>query len=447
MQDEAKIRQEALGYFQQLIRLKTINPPGNEVIATDFISSILKKEGIEHQTVAPEPGRTSLVARLPAPKGSEGPLLLSSHLDVVPVEEDKWQVPPFEGKIADGYLWGRGTIDMKHMAVYSLMTLLLVKRLGLKLNRDLIWAAVADEEAGCDKGSRYLVEEHPDLIRAEYALNEVGGFTIYSGKKRFYPIQVAERGLVWFKIKAHGEAGHGSVPYGDSAVVKLAQAIQRLHEQFLPRHSHPVAEGFIRTLAGGLALPASLVLKMIARPYGDWLLKILPDRNTARFFVATLHNTAAPTMLEGGQKVNVIPSEVAVVVDGRILPEQSPESFLTEVKNRIGPGYTLEILKTTDANETPISTPLFQTLKSVLEERDPGSMAVPYLMTGFTDATYYQKLGIKTYGFAPIRLPEGLVFTKLFHNHNERIPVEGFYWGLETFFEAVRRFCEASTTA
>lgn len=434
------LHQEALQHFQNLLRLNTVNPPGNEIIAANYLSEILKQEGIPFEILESAPGRANLVARLSSGK-SEGPLLLSSHLDVVPVETEKWKHPPFGAEIAEGCLWGRGAIDMKHMAIYSLMTLLLVKRLGMKLKRDLIWAAVADEEAGCDQGSRFLVEQHPDRIHAEYALNELGGFTIHSGKKRFYPIQIAEKGFVWMRIKATGEAGHGSLPHGDSAIVKLARAVEHLHKNYLPRHTHPVSESFILSLASGQAFPASLFLKGIVKPYGDFFLKILPDKEAARFFIATLHNTACPTGLEAGQKINVIPSEAALLVDGRILPGSNPETFLAEIKNLIGPGYTLEVLKQSLPVETSANTPLYHLLKQVLEERDPGSKAIPYLVTGFTDATCYQKLGIKTYGFSPIKLPPNLVFSKLYHNHNERIPVEGFQWGLETFFEAVRRFC------
>lgn len=440
-----KIHPQALGHFQNLIRLNTVNPPGNEQIAVDYLAALLKKEGIDYQILEAAPGRSNLVARL-ASGTSEGPLLLSSHLDVVPVEPEKWRYPPFEARIEDGFVWGRGAIDMKHMAIYSLMALILIKRLGLKgdspkLKRDLIWAAVADEEAGCDHGSRFLVEQYPETIRAEYALNELGGFTLHAGRKRFYPIQVAEKGFVWLKIKAHGEAGHGSLPHGENAIVKLAQAIDRLHKKFLPRHSHPVAESFILSLASGYGFPISLLLKGTLRPWGDLILKLLPDRDAARFFIATLHNTACPTMLEGGSKINVIPSEAAVLVDGRILPGQISETFVREVQNVIGREYEVEIIKQAIPQETPMDTPLFRTLKQVLEERDPGAEAIPYLIAGYTDAGWYQKLGIKTYGFAPIQLPPNLVFSKLYHNHNERIPIAGFQWGLETFFEAIRRFC------
>ncbi len=434
------LHQEALRHFQNLLRLNTVNPPGNEIIAVHYLSEILKQEGIPFEILESAPGRANLIAKLSSGR-SEGPLLLSSHLDVVPVEIEKWKVPPFEGRVEEGCLWGRGAIDMKHMAIYSLMTLLLVKRLGIKLKRDLIWAAVADEEAGCDHGSRFLVEQHPDRIRAEYSLNELGGFTIHSGKKRFYPIQIAEKGFVWIRIKAIGEAGHGSLPHGDSAIVKLARAVERLHKNYLPRHVHPVSESFILSLASGKAFPASLFLKGTVKSCGDFFLKILPDKEAARFFIATLHNTACPTGLEAGKKINVIPSEAALLVDGRILPGSSPETLLSEIKKLIGPGYTFEVLKQSLPVETTANTPLYYLLKEVLEERDPGSEAIPYLVAGFTDATCYQKLGIKTYGFSPIKLPPDLIFSKLYHNHNERIPVEGFQWGLETFFEAVRRFC------
>jgi acetylornithine deacetylase/succinyl-diaminopimelate desuccinylase-like protein len=373
------IHKEAISHLQSLIRLNTVNPPGNERIAIDYIADILKKEGIEFETFEKEEGRTNLIARLPG-TSSDGALLLSSHVDVVPVEEDKWKYPPFEARIEDGYVWGRGAVDMKHMVVFNLMTFLLIKRLGIKLNRDLIWAALADEEAGCGKGSKFLVEEHPDRLHAEYALNEMGGFSLYSGKKCFYPIQVAEKGFVWIKIKARGEPGHGSLPHGDNAIATLARAIERLHKKFLPRHKHPVSEKFILSLAGGLGFPASLVLKGVTKSFGDRLLRILPNREVARFLISTLHNTACPTVLESGQKINVIPSEATLLVDGRILPGQKPESFVREVKELIGPEYDIEVLSSHEATECTADTPLFHIIKEVVEDKDPGSEAIPYLV-------------------------------------------------------------------
>lgn len=438
------LHQEALQHFQNILRLNTVNPPGNESRVIEYLAHVLQKEGIDFQVLESAPGRANLVARLKASQKEAEPLLLSSHVDVVPAgDEKKWKYPPFEGQVEEGCVWGRGAIDMKHMVVYCLMTFLEAKRKKLSFKRDIIWAAVADEEAGGDYGSKFLATQHPDLIRAEYALNEAGAFTIHSGHKRFYPIQIGEKGFVWFRIKAFSEGGHGSLPHGPqgtNSIIHIAEVIQKLHRKYLPRHAHPVAESFILSLASGLAFPASLFLKGITRPaYGDLFLKLLPDREAARFFIAILHNTACPTMLEGGQKINVIPSEAAVLVDGRVLPGSSREEFLGEVQTLIGPQYTIEVLKESAGVETSSDTAAFRVLKNVLEEKDPGSEAIPYIIAGFTDATHYHKLGIKTYGFSPVKLPPEIIFSKLYHNHNERIPVEGFCWGLETFLEAVQR--------
>ncbi len=442
---ESSLHTEALTHFQNILKLKTVNPPGNEILAIEYIARVLTQEGIEFQVLESAPGRANLVARLKSQNPESQPLLLSSHVDVVPVDEKKWKYPPFEAQIQEGCVWGRGAIDMKHMAAYCLMALIEAKRKNLHLKRDLIWVAVADEEAGGDHGSKFLAENHPDLIRAEYALNESGAFTIHSGNKRFYPIQIGEKGFVWFKIKAFSEGGHGSMPHGprgSNSIVNLAEVIQKLHKKYLPRHEHPVAESFILSLASGLAFPASLFLKGITKPaYGDLFLKLLPDREAAKFFIAILHNTACPTMLEGGQKINVIPSEAAVLVDGRVLPGSSREEFLREVRALIGTQYEIEVMKESAGVETSSDTEAFRTLKKVIEEKDPGSEAIPYIIAGFTDATHYHKLGIKTYGFSPVKLPNDIVFSKLYHNHNERIPLEGFYWGLEALMEAVKRIC------
>ena len=216
--DWNSVKQEAVTHLQNLLRINTTNPPGNEIEAVKYLSGVLTKEAIPHQIFEPAPGRASLVARLKG-NGSKRPLLLTSHLDVVPAEGKKWERAPFSGDLKDGFIWGRGALDMKQMTVMELMMLLTVKREGLPLSRDLIFAAVADEEAGCKWGSKWLVANKPELIDAEYALNEVGGFSLHIDRHVFYPIGVAEKGFCWFKVTAQGEPGHGSLPHDDQAAV------------------------------------------------------------------------------------------------------------------------------------------------------------------------------------------------------------------------------------
>ncbi|MBI4411118.1 MAG: M20/M25/M40 family metallo-hydrolase [Deltaproteobacteria bacterium] len=442
-----QIKQEAITHLQNLIRINTTNPPGNEIAAVRYLSEVLKKEAIPHQIFEPAPGRASLVARLKG-NGSKRPLLLTSHLDVVPAEEKEWERPPFSGDLADGFVWGRGALDMKQMTAMELMVFLAAKREGLSLKRDLILAAVADEEAGCKWGSRWLVANKPELIDAEYALNEVGGFSLPIDDHVFYPIGVAEKGFCWFKVTARGEPGHGSLPHDQQAVVKIAGAASTLGTRPLSYHLHPVVKKFISFLASHQKFPRSLILRLLNRPLlaGFVLKKLFPDKKQARSFHAMLHNTAAPTMIEGGRKVNVIPSSAFLQVDGRIIPGQTVESFLDEIKKVLGDGsghcpFEFEMMEQANPSETDFDNGFYRLLTQSLIKHDPQAIPVPYLIPGFTDAANYSRLGIKCYGFTPLKLPPNLRFSDLFHGHNERVPVEAFLFGLKVMEDVVREAC------
>ncbi len=434
------IGRTAVERFKDLLRIDTTNPPGNEIAACRYLEKILAENGIASEIIEPKPNRGNLIARLKG-DGSEGPLLLNAHLDVVLAERDKWQEDPFGGVEKDGYIWGRGTIDMKHMAIYNLTTALLLKQLGVPLKRDIILVYVADEEAGCAEGMQYLCEQHPDKVRAEYALNEVGAFTIHAGQRRLYPIQVAEKGFVWLKMTAKGEPGHGSMPHRQSAVGRLARAVAKLDERLLPLHVSDVVATFIKELAEGIGMPSSLILKRVLNPLvSDLLLqKVVPD-DQARVLRASLHNTANPTGLIAGDKVNVIPSEASAILDCRTLPGTTPDMLLAELRELVGDAFTFEIIRSGPPSTAPIGTPLYNKLAEVLERRDPGSKAIPYLTVGFTDSKWLEPLGVKAYGFSPVKLPADLPFAAMFHGHNERIPTDGFLWGARTHFEAVYEF-------
>lgn len=440
--DWSAIEAEAIAHFKALLRIDTTNPPGNERPAADYLAAVLAKEGIEHRIVEAKPSRASLVARLPG-TGKKGPLLLNGHLDVVPVEPARWTHPPFEAVEADGCIWGRGAIDMKNMVTMGLMCLVLAKRTGLRLERDLIFAAVADEEAGSHEGALYLVEEHPELVRAEYVLNEVGGHTLTMGDTRFYPIQVSEKGICWFEMTVEGEPGHGSMPRPDNSVVRLARALERLGSTRLPQHVTPVVEGFLRTLAAGAPFPQRKLLPLVLVPgLAGTLLSALEKQNLEQAIGinAMLRNTASPTMLEAGKKVNVIPSSATARVDGRIVPGQTLEQYLAEVQRVVGPDVRINVLDHHDGTVFDAATPLYDTITRVLARRDPGGVAVPYMIPGFTDSFAYARLGATCYGFSPVRLGPELNFTRMYHGHDERIPVDGFRWGVRTLWEVVSEF-------
>ncbi len=276
--DWTSINDTAVSRFKDLLRIDTTNPPGNEIAACRYLDDILRENGCETQIIEPKPTRGNLITRLKG-TGAEGPLLLTAHLDVVLAEPQHWEVPPFDAVEKDGYIWGRGAIDMKHMAVYNLTTFLLLKQLGKPLKRDVILAFVADEEAGCAEGMQYLCENHPELVRAEYALNEVGGFTIHAGSQRLYPIQVAEKGFVWMKLTLKGEPGHGSMPHKKNAVARLARAVAKMDEKLLPLHVLDVVATFIKELATASGFPIAPILKQTLNPVlSDLLLQKLVGR-------------------------------------------------------------------------------------------------------------------------------------------------------------------------
>ena len=441
---DAELTDHALRLCAELIRIDTTNPPGNEVQAAQLVSDELSEAGLEPTVIQSAPGRANVVTRLKG-TGDKPPLLLTAHLDVVEAEPEAWRYPPFCGEIYEGCLWGRGAIDMKNMAAMSIALLTRLKKQGARLDRDVIFAAVADEEAGCRFGSLYLCENHPELVRAEFAIGEGGGFNINVGAKNYFTVQVAEKGVCWVRARAQGEPGHGSMPRPDSAVVALAEAVSRLGSRGLPRHrSEPVIE-FVRALAAEQPALLRPIIKMLSSPsLGPLLLKRLPDRSFARAFSAMLGNTASPTVLRAGNKTNVIPGFAEAQIDGRILPGQTQQSFLRELSEVLGPDIELEVMHSLPPVVTePKESGLYDTIMAVMTEREPHSPVVPYMLPGFTDAKAFTSIGARWYGFAPVKLPPDIRFADLFHGHNERIPVDGLRWGTETLTEVVCRFTNA----
>lgn len=431
-----------LTHFKNLIRINTTNPPGNEIEAVKYLKGIFDQNDLPCEIVEPSPTRASIVSRLKG-DGSQKPLLLTSHLDVVPAERNKWDVDPFAAEIKDGFIWGRGTVDMKQMTALALSVFLKAKKERTPLKRDLIFAAVADEESGCTWGSKWLVENRPELIQAEYALNEVGGFSLTVEDTVFYPIGVAEKGLCWFTITATGTPGHGAMPHADQAIGHLCLAAHKLSQNRLPWHKTELVNQFVTELAAHQRFPKNLILRGIKNPLlSNLILKhILPDKSKAQNFYNMLRNLATPTKLASGFKTNVIPSEASVTVDGRLLPGVTVATFLTEVQELIGPGYNITVDRAEEASETDYRNPFFDTLCHALKKHDPGSVPVPFLIPGYTDAKNYNRLGIKTFGFVPTKLPADLNFGSLYHGHNERLPVDAIGFGLEVLWEVIKKSC------
>lgn len=436
------ILEEAVDRLRDILRMDTTNPPGNEAVVIDYLGAVLHKEKIPFKTFEPAPGRANMVARLKG-NGAKQPLLLNAHVDVVGVEKEQWSHDPFGAEVAQGCIWGRGALDMKHMVVMALMCLVLAKRYKLPMKRDLIFAAVADEETGGLYGSQWLVDNHPESIRSEYAFGEIGGFSKTVGGKRFYPVQIAEKGACWLKITARGEPGHGSLPNWQGAVAKIGRAAALLGSSRLPFHRTPEAEAFVKTLATYQPLPKKRILLQVLNPrLSNFVLDyILPDKAMARSLYAILHNTANPTVIRGGEKINVLPSQATLEVDGRTLPGQTPEQFVKEVRAVIGDDYEIEVTKRMPPVSTSPQDPILGYIQDALRRHDPGAIVVPFMVPGLTDAKHYSRLGIRCFGFSPVRLPEDFNFIELMHGHDERIPIEGFHFGLKVLFDLVGDLC------
>ncbi|HDH09412.1 MAG TPA: M20/M25/M40 family metallo-hydrolase [Chloroflexi bacterium] len=436
------VKEEVTGYLRDLVRFDTTNPPGNETPAARYLADILEREGFEVTLLESAPGRGNLIARLEG-TGEERPLLLLSHLDVVPAEREEWERDPFGGELVDGYIWGRGTVDTKQLTAMELMTLLLLKRQGFVPRRDIILAATADEEMGGRYGLGWLLETHPHLLDCEYAINEGGGIGFDFGGRRFYVCQTAEKGVCWLKVRTKGRAGHASIPTKDNAVVHLAGALTRLAQAKLPMHRTATVEAFIRGLARGQKFPASLLFPLVLNPlFEPLILRSIPAEGMiGPALRAMLHNTATPTVLRAGEKTNVIPSTAEAEVDCRMLPGQSVESLLAEVKPILGEEVEVEVFATTTPYESDYHTELYELFGQVLAKLDPGSTVVPFLLTGSSDGRYLAAKGVKVYGFSPMKQEPGLPILELAHGRNERISVENLLFGTRVLYEVVRRFC------
>lgn len=435
---------EAVGLFRELVRIDTTNAPdreGNEIEAAELLAHKLDAEGLEYDLLESAPGRGNIVTRIHGDGSGGGPILLNGHLDVVPADPAGWDHPPFGAEIHDGCIWGRGTIDMKNMVTMSVMCVILLKRLGVDPSRDVVFAGVADEEAGSRFGSMWLVDEHPGLVHAEYVLGELGGFNLEMSGHRFWPVQIAEKGSARLTIRTTGTPAHGSLPSRDNAVAKIAEAAARLGNRRLPHHVTAVARDFIEMLAEKLPTPRAQILRAVLNPRLSGLVldRVLPDRDLAAVFDALTHNTANPTIIAGGDKINQIPARAELRVDGRTLPGYDAEDLVHEVRHLIGDGYAIEI--EIDESEPAVvadaDNEIMHEIERVLTTHDPGAVVLPNLIPGFTDAKAYSKLGSTCIGFSPLRLGPEMSFTKMFHGDNERIPVKGFHFGMRALFEVV----------
>ncbi len=434
------VRDEVTGHLQQLIRFNTVNPPGNETLAANYLKEIVEREGIEATVLESANGRGNFVARIPG-TGNGRPLLLMAHSDVVSVEPDKWTHDPFSGDIINGQVWGRGAVDTKDLVACELMVMLLVKRAGLTLDRDLIMATFADEEAGGRFGADWMWENHRDLIDAEVAINEGGGLAIAAGGKRFYVCQTGEKGGARMRLTGRGAPGHASVPLSDTAMRRAGRAVVTLTEHTFPTIMTETVKQMLTAMGQALGDQMSdRVQSILANPSWEALSQLPLGESELRSLYATTRNTAVPTIIHGGHRINVIPSEVMVDVDGRVLPGQDPAEFVQQVRDLIGNDVDVEMLNGSTGLEADPNSALFETISSTMAEIDPGTSVVPFLVSGGTDAKSIP--GVKVYGFMPTRdHPEEF---GLAHSHDERISISNLEFGTHALFEITTRYCHAT---
>ena len=424
--------------LQTLIRFDTTNPPGNERACIEYINGLLKEAGFETTLIARNPERPNLVARLKG-AGKVPPLLLYAHTDVVTTAGQKWTYPPFEARIADGYIWGRGALDNKHTVAMYLAAILKAKAEGLTPPGDVIFAATVDEENTCEDGAKFLVAEHPQLFDGvRYALGEFGGFNMTVTGKRFYLIQIGEKQVCPARITFHGPGGHGANPVRGGAMAKLAATLRTLDRHPLPvRVTQPVRQMLDQFAAGvdGLAGP---VMRLLLNPVlTNAILKIMGQNGTT--FFPLLHNTVSPTILKASDKRNVIPSEVVLELDGRLVPGCTADDLKQELTALLGADCTIETYLP-DAGPATSDMGLFETLAAPLRALDPTGIPVPYVNPAVTDARFFAKLGIQTYGYTPLQLPDDFSFVGTIHAADERVPVAALAFGTQAVYEVLKRF-------
>lgn len=428
---------------QQLVRFNTSNPPGNEGPCIEHIKTLLDGAGIPNQVLAPSPNRPNLIrpnliARLPG-DGSAPPLLLQGHVDVVPADPALWQQPPFGGDVVDGYLWGRGSLDMKSGIAMMVTAMIRAKAEGITPAGDIILALVCDEEAGGDEGARFLVENHKEQFDGvQYAIGEFGGFSFKLGRRRFYPIMVAEKQVCHLRATFRGIGGHASLARQGNPMMALGQFLQRVQSRDLPIHVTPEARLMFKAISQHLALPVRSAMAALLNPHLTALtLKLLGAKG--RTFGPLFRNTVTPTVVRGGEQTNVVPSEVSVDLDGRLLPGLSPELLVAELTEIAGAGAEITVLRYDQGPRQP-DLGLFDTLGGIIKDADPEGIPVPMLMPAATDGRLFARLGIQTYGFLPMSLPDTLDFAATIHGPNERVPVDAINFGAAAFYALLQRY-------
>lgn len=433
------VGREAAALLSQYLTINTTNPPGNELRAAQWLKTVLERDGIEAPLFEPKPGKANLYARL-AGDGSARPLILLNHMDIVLASREYWTVDPYGGVVQDGYVWGRGALDMKGEAIAQLITLLTLKRAGVRLKRDVIFLATADEEVGAGVGAGWMVDQHPELVRdAEFLLNEGGTIRVGpSGRIEYYGVGTTEKSPFWLTVTAHGTAGHGSRPTPDNPVHRLVRALYRIAAYQTPLVVTPAVERYLRDLS---AIEPDPVRRA-------WLADVrsaLRDSTAARALTADitynalLRNTVSITGLVGSDKTNVIPPAASASLDVRLLPDQDPKAFLAELVRVVGDtGVTIAPQGPTwPASASGTDTELFRAIAAAARTRTPNALVTTPPLTGFTDSHYFRRLGIVAYGLSPF--PLTLAESRGVHGNDERVSLDALMFGVHFLYDIVQR--------
>lgn len=424
------VTREATDFLSRYITVKTANPPGNELAGAEFLAQVLRENGVDSETYPAALGRANLSARLPG-DGSKRPLVLLNHIDVVPAEREFWQEDPFAGVVKDGVVWGRGALDMKSMAVMELMTLLLLRRQGIPLKRDLLFLACADEEQGGAAGIDWLDAHHPALFEVEYVINEggYGSSEMFGVRRPVFACSVGEKGPLWLRLAARGMPGHGSVPHADNCLERLVRALHKVQMWQRPLTLLPEVRTMLERLQRAGLLDEELSEQTLSR---------LSENNP--LLRALLTDTVSTTMCNAGVKSNVIPSVAEAVLDCRLLPGHDPAAFIEQVRQVVDdPRVEIEQTMESHTPVSPVDTELFRTVEAVAREAVPDALVIPSIATGFTDSRVFRRRGVVAYGFVPCLLEPAEVATV--HGNNEHIPVEKLGLGIQILYEVVRRIC------
>ena len=442
--DWDKVKEEAVEILSKYLQADTTNPPGKEMAGARVLQQVLEKEGMTTTLLESQPERGNLICRMKG-KDNLSPLILLHHIDVVPAEADKWKYPPYSGAVVDGEIWGRGAQDCKSLGIIELLAFMLLKREGFAPKRDIVYLATADEETGGKWGVGWLFENHPELMKGEYVINEGGGVGMVVGEKNVFTCQTAEKGICWLKLTFRGKPGHASVPHDDNCVVKMAKAIERISAYRSPLRRNPTTELFIKGIAEEQRFPRSWFLRQLLNPLlSRWVEKGIPDPGFKGMAGAILRNTFVPTVAQAGQRINVIPSECTCQVDCRILPGVTPEMVKGEVHQMLFDlrDYEVEILQTSPASESPAGNPLYEAFDKVLKDLDPKAKMIPTMLTGATDSRFFRDRGAVAYGFQPMLPVANLAdYLTRVHGHNERIAAEDLLFGAKVLYRVLKDFC------